>query len=112
MKRSLIIALALMIYACGPDRSQLIVLVNSDFAVPSELSEFRTRVLSEDDRVLAEQSFQLATATSLAVEGQFVLPVSFGVAPREGDPRLSVKIEIDAISSSQDVLFTRRAITK
>ena len=94
------------------DRTQFVVLVDSDFEVPSELSSFRAVVRDDAEAVLAEQSFDLVGALVAAEAGRYHLPVSFGVGPRRDDPTLPVRIEIEARATEDGVLFERRATTR
>ena len=101
--------------ACARDPTQLLVIVDSDYDVPGELTEIRASVRGDGPRVLDEITFKIAATATAAGPAEFVLPNSFGVLPRDGDPDLRVTIELEAVGPAPDgvgLLSVRRAITR
>ncbi len=88
-----------------PAFSQLVVVVNTDIAVPVGLDGFSVRVFNGGGRETETRSYFLGAA-----EGQVVLPADFGIVPKDGDPGRRVTVEVDA-NLGADVLFTTRAVT-
>ena len=110
--RVLVAVAAGLVSSCtAGDRTQFVVLVDSDLDVPAELSGFRAVVRDEADVILAEQSFDLVAAAADVTESRYRLPVSFGVGPRANDPTLAVRIEVEASGGTSSGL-RRRAVTR
>lgn len=70
--------------------TQIVVYVDTDMTVPTEMDGFRVRVLEGADALVHEQAFGLEGAAAIE------LPASFGVAPRGGDGERHVRVEADA----------------
>ncbi len=103
-----IIVGALLLAGCLSDATQLVVVVDSDLAVPAELARARAS-LRDQSALISENTFTLAAEDGVAPPGSFQLPLSFGVVP-QGDPESEVQIVVEAIGAS-DVLFSRSART-
>ncbi len=89
--------------SCQPDSpTELVVVVRSDMAVPSELDEIRIRVWGPDAMTpVRDQPVDL---------GFTPLPTDFVVRPRDGDASRTVSIQIDALRGGRQ-LFATRAVT-
>jgi hypothetical protein len=101
----------LVLAACSSKETQLLVVVDSDLDVPGELSVVRAVLRDEAGKSLLEHSFAVAPSGTSPSAG-FVLPMSFGVGPRNGDSSLPITVEVQAISTASEVMFARRAITR
>lgn len=77
MRRAKLILWAGLLAACSADDRQLVVVVNSDLNVPTQLANVDVRVEDDAGSLLAERTFAL-----LGTGGNGV-PFSFGVAPHE-----------------------------
>jgi hypothetical protein len=108
-----LLLVGLSLVGCAKSPTELVVLVNSDYLVPAELTEVRARVLTDDGMLVSEHTFALAGTDTVPAVGQDALPFSFAVAPRNGDATLRATIELSAIGAAPDraVLLTRRAKT-
>jgi len=95
------LSLALCFVGCKSDPTQLLVVIDSDLQVPTELSSARVKV-SLGPLPVGDQTFSFANPGSL--------PASFGVAS-SGDRTLAVRIEITAIGPG-GTLFTREITTR
>jgi len=104
---------ALVVSACNSQPTQLVVLVDSDLSVPSELTAVRAIIRGQDNAELTRHEFKLAKTFENKSQNEFVLPISFAVLPPNDDTNELLVIDIEAIGSSAtpDPLFTRRAIT-
>jgi hypothetical protein len=104
--RTIAIALASGLLAglgCEPDPlTEIMVVIDTDMAVPSELDGFRVEVRDRSEETRFDQSFDLLE--------QVTLPADFGVLPRNGDASRRITVEVSALSGI-DVLFSTRAIT-
>lgn len=92
----------------------LIVAVDSNLIVGTELTEVRGVIRGGQNEVLWTHAFELVTSSTTATR-QFALPLSFSIIPREGRPELPVKIEVEAIGrmgGEESLLFTRRVVTQ
>jgi hypothetical protein len=92
----------------GDVRAQLVVVVHTDMRVPGDLDRVVLRVRDPegaDGGVVREETIDLGTG-----DEQVMLPQSFGVAPRGGDVRRRVRVEVDAVSAGR-VLFGTWALT-
>lgn len=81
--------------------TQLVVVIDSDMAVPRELDAYRVTVTGPDGRVLDEQ---------LPAAGDSALPASFGVKPRGGRANRAVTVAVTAMHAG-GALFDTRAVT-
>src|SRR5262245_13735752 len=93
--------LFLIAVGCSKAPTQLIVAVDSDFAVPSELAAIDARAAAEDGTISDEHHFDLR---------ETALPFSFGVAADQ-DPNGAVVIEIVGLDPANSELITRKVIT-
>jgi len=91
------------IAGCEVSPTQLLVVVNTDLAVPAEVDEVRIRVRGPgSDPPREDRSVSLTDAPGR-------LPASFGVAPRDGDPDRRVTVAADALLDGAVVVTTSAA---
>lgn len=106
MTRALPRALALVAAACTTEAAtQIVVVIDSDLTVPTELDELRIRVLDATGEVATDRVVRLGPG-----EGEFSLPTDFGVAPRDPDAGDPVRIEVQARLEGE-TLFEAHAVT-
>lgn len=93
--------------------TQLVVLVNSDYRAPSELAEIGVTIAFTNEGEIASARLKVADPDASRPVGTFVLPLSFGIGPKEGNLSDRVTIELSAFapSSGEQALFTRHALT-
>jgi len=97
--------------ACTDPATQLLVLVDTDYAVPSELATVSARISDADGREISSSEFTLVAAGEDPSPARFVVPLSFAVVPRDDDAGRRVVIEIAGMDAFGGVLVTRRART-
>lgn len=98
--------LAIALSSCV-DPTQIVVVVDTDMAVPRELDAFRARVIGPEDDVALDEEYPLEPGDS----GPPVsLAASFGVRPRGGRADRRVTVEVEALLDGE-VLFGTKAIT-
>lgn len=103
---SLCLLLASTFPGCSADPvTELVVVVNSDMAVPDEFDGFRVIVKGNDGDVATDRYFFIGKES-----GKVLLPADFGLIPKDGDASRHVNVEIFAQASGAD-LFSTRAIT-
>lgn len=114
----LLLSLAFLLVSssgCSEDAdTHLVVVMDTDYDVPTEVDRIRARVLkvSEDGTDEVEtwnQEFPV-TAGNTSETGMFALPASFSVVPEGADIDREVVVELDAAIEDL-VLVTRRART-
>ena len=101
--RAAVLIAALIAGCASRDPAQLVVVVTSDLAVPAELDGLEIRLRDAAGAILEERA--------LLLRGAGALPLSFGVAPLEGDVRRPADVEVAAISQQQ-VRFRTRIRTR
>jgi hypothetical protein len=105
MKR-LPLLLAAALLGCSADPlTELVVVINSDMAVPAEFDGFRVVVKSHDEEVSTDRHYFVGETS-----GKVRLPADFGIIPRGGDASRRVTVEVSATTSGA-ALFSTRAIT-
>ena len=87
--------------ACSNSATQLVVVVESDLAVNTELSRIDVVVQSAEYQPLWEKKFEIASADDL--------PFSFGVEGSSGSEN-ELTIDLYAINSEEKTTTTRRAV--
>jgi len=106
-----VLAIALSIGACQKDATQLVVLVDTDFRVPSELTFVQARISDLDGQEISASEFALTDVPDPADPARFVVPFSFGVVPFDGDASRRIVVDVDGLGPSRELKLTRRAIT-
>lgn len=91
---------------CSRPPKQLVVVVDSDLAVPAEVTSVRARV-----RPLEATDAREPHTFALAGDGSVTLPFSFGVVPPGGDASRRVELEVEALDAAGEVVVTRRVRT-
>lgn len=110
MKRPLLLA-CLALTACKQPATEIVVVVDSDFAVPGDAAQIRAQI-RDGSNILAEHSFALVSRGVSPSAGQHTLPFSFAVLPWEDDPSRKIAIELGVIGPGQiDPRLVRRAVT-
>lgn len=88
-------AVALALAGCAAAPSQLVVVIDSDLALPAELASVRVTSLHEDV-VVSRVTFAVAeTATGAAS----TLPFSLGIVPLQGDSTRRVRVVVEALDA-------------
>lgn len=90
--------------------TQLVVLVDSDMNVPSELATVNVVVSDASGREVTSRPFALAEVSS-AGSAQYALPLSFGVVPQGGDVSRRVDVVVSGLGPDDTTLVSRRART-
>ncbi len=100
-----VVAWSLLVVACRPEPAltELMVVVDTDLAVPGALDGFNVRVLTELGVTEASVHYDL-------IGDQVSLPATFGVVPRDGDADRRVTVEVDATLAGS-VRLTTSAVT-
>ena len=96
--------------ACSTPPTQLVVVVDSDFAVPEELTTVEVEVFDAAGETVSGTSFALARRG----EGQparFPLPLSFGVVPQGGDASRRVRVVVRGKTAADRLMVQRAATT-
>jgi len=106
---ALVVALALG--GCQKDATQLVVLVDTDFRVPSELAFVQARISDLDGQEISASEFALTDVPDPANPARFAVPFSFGVVPFDGDASRRIVVDVDGLGPSRELKLTRRAIT-
>jgi hypothetical protein len=82
---------ALAVSSCSTHPGRLIVVVRTDFDVPTEMGEILVRVARTDGSSAQEVPFRLrATDAPMVDDGTYAMPLTFAVHPRE--PNADVEI--------------------
>lgn len=93
--------------ACSTTPTQLVVVVDSDLIVPSELSAVRV-ITSRNDVTVTELDFPVGLELGQATQ---VLPFSFGVVPSSGDDITErVRITVQGLDRLGDVVVEQTAL--
>lgn len=113
------ICLSLLALGCAEDPStQLVVLMDTDYAVPAEVDRILARVskMTETDEGPKEletwrKEFSISKDGPVAA-GAYGLPASFGILPTGADLDKDIVIELEALASGTgQVLVSRRVET-
>ncbi|UJR85531.1 fibrinogen-like YCDxxxxGGGW domain-containing protein [Sandaracinus amylolyticus] len=96
-------ALLLLLSACTDDPAMLIVVVESDLAIPEPLADVRAVVNGE-----GEHTFSLAAPDP---NERVSIPFSFVVAPRDGDASRQVHLVLEGRREDGTVIVTREVQT-
>lgn len=96
---------------CESPSTQLVVVVNTDYAVPTEMGVVQARISDSAGQEISTSEFVLTDVLDPTDPTRFVLPLSFGVVPVGNDASRRIIVEVDALSASRAPLVTRRAVT-
>lgn len=96
------VAIAWVVAGCSDPATQLVVAVDTDYAVPSEIDRVRVEVVEAGGVVAREQVFDLA---------QTRVPFSFAVVPRDDDASRAVVLTFSALAPDGAARVTRRVET-
>ncbi len=107
---SLGVALAVFVSGCTSAPTQLVVLVDSDYAVPDELATVHALVSAPDGEVVSEHTFTLSGSATPGAS-RFTLPLSFGMVPVDDDASRRVDCVVEGMDPAGRVLVARRALT-
>jgi hypothetical protein len=80
---------------CTAPTSQLVVVVDSDLVVPTELGSVRVTT-SHEGTMVAQVDFAVALVAS---ETKVTVPFSFGVVPVDGDASRRIRVVVEALDS-------------
>ena len=101
-----VVTFAWLLVGCASAPTQLIVRVDSDLVVPTELASVRVTTMFEGAVVR-----QLELPVSREASGTaHTLPFSFGVVPRGGDTSRDVRLVVEALDSLGVPLVERTAV--
>ncbi len=106
-----VLAASALSLSCTSDATQLVVLVDTDYSVPTEVARIAARVLDSEANEVSSQEFALTDAPTPDDPALFAVPLSFGVVPTDGNPSRRVIVEVDARDVDGRVRVTRRART-
>src|SRR5688572_10943442 len=99
-----IFALALLAFACDRPATQLIVVVDTDYAVPAELGFIRAVVRDASGIEISSLERDLVASATL--------PASFAVVPKGGDASRTVIVEVEGFDRRGGrARVARRAVT-
>lgn len=100
VRRSLGLLFAFASVGCTTPRTEILVSLATDLAVPAELDQLRVRVTSESGQERFAKTYDALRA---------VLPLSLGLLPG-GDKAVAFRVVADGISAGE-VVVTRSALT-
>ena len=108
-------ALSLLASSCNEDPStQVVVLMDTDYLVPTDVDRIQARILKvSDDGVGETETWSQVFLLSSEEEpgpGLYSLPASFGVVPAEGDMDRGIVIEVEALLGSADEPLVQRRV--
>lgn len=99
---SAIVGAIVLAPGCGSnERTQLVVVVDTDMAVPAQLASVSAEVAP------GSGCTQCAHEFALDGEGAVSMPFSFGVAPRDGDASRPVELEVEGRDAAGTVIVRR-----
>lgn len=97
---------ALLACACVEPRTEIVVVVDSDMAVGADLDALGLQVSGPDGDLARDQILELGVDDS----NRHALPVTFGIAPRGGDPERAVRVDLTAYDEDETYEEGRRAL--
>jgi hypothetical protein len=104
-------AAVLLSAGCTAEATQLIVLVDTDYEVPSEVARIYAMVSDAEENEISSQEFGLTDNPSPDMPALFGVPLSFGVVPMDGDPSRRVIVQVEARDVDGGTRVVRRART-
>ena len=84
---------------CSSSPTEILVTVNSDFAVPSALERVAVQSFDGDGAKISERVFLIRASSDAPASGSFTLPISFAVVPTNGDVSRRAILNIQAFAS-------------
>ncbi|MEC7523219.1 MAG: hypothetical protein VYE22_25290 [Myxococcota bacterium] len=103
------IALLLLAAAgCAAEPTQLVVVVDSDLAVPDDVVAISVETVDPTGVTLSDVRFALAAPGEGSPPARFELPLSFGVVPIDDDASRRVTVVARAPGPSDEVLVEQR----
>ncbi len=102
---ALLLLAPVLLGSCASSITQLIVVVRTDYTVPSEANQLVVRVHDENGLEQSSQQWALSEAEE---QGE-VLPLSFGVEPAGGDANRTVTLNL-TLSLDDAVLVSREVV--
>ena len=96
---------------CESPTTQLVVLIHTDYAVPTEMGLVQVRVSDMDDQEISSSEFVLTDVVDPTDPTRFAVPLSFGIVPVGNDTNRRIVVEVDAMGGGGRLLSTRRAVT-
>jgi hypothetical protein len=111
--RGLCLLAALSVAGCKTDPTQLVVVVDTDYVVPTELGAVRVTIDDANGGQEAIQEFDLVAADQPTSTNGVHMPFSFGLVPLNGDASRLITIQVDGLKHPGDTspLVTRSAFT-
>ena len=115
-----VVCAALFGAACAGDSStQVVVLMDTDYAVPAEVSRIRARVSKMVGEGAAAEEVETwsdlfsLSGDAVSAPGTYALPATFGVLAADGDIDREIIVELEALASGSDApLVSRRVKTR
>lgn len=104
------LTIAALLASCSKPATQLVVVVDTDYAVPEELAEIRARIEAPDGTEVSAASFAL-TGADQPQPTRFVVPLSFGVVPVDGDASRRLEVIVSGMDPEGRRLVVRSART-
>lgn len=96
--------------SCRQPATQLVVLVDTDYEVPAQLSDLRVRIEDPDGVEIGLSDLSL-NGRGESQPPRFGVPLSFGIVPVGGDATRRVRITVTGLAPGGLELVSRRART-
>lgn len=110
LRHYFVTALACLVFGCGTDPTQLLIEVDTDFDVPTQLSRIELRTFDETGALVAVAPFEVTPHDADPEPGKYVLPVSFAIVPKDDDLDRLVLVQLSGyLGQGTDALVMRRA---
>ena len=105
-------ALAMCLVAgCSSAPTEILVTVNSDFAVPSQLDHVVVQSTDASGATVSTRQFFLHAGTNDTGDGTYALPLSFAIVPENGDISRRANLNIQGFAAGATTpLVERKAI--
>ena len=99
------------VVGCSSSPSEILVTVNSDFTVPSQLDHIVVQSFDTSGVAVSTRMFFLHRGTSDTGDGTYALPLSFAIVPENGDVSRRASIDVQGFAAgSSTPLVDRKAI--
>ena len=106
-----LLLLVSLVCACSSAPTEILVTVNSDFAIPSAINRVVVKSFDTGGHVVSNQVFLLRANGTDDVAGTYALPLSFAVVPEFDDVSRHAILEIQGFpSGSSTAVVDRKAI--